>query len=147
MLPTSSPESCGGCGGYFGSSAAARVWCVYINSKRSKKTAPAAPALAGQQSSPTSRPRTLYPESGDRSQRRGIEESRNRIRGSVSPPSDSPLPFPDSGIRLRGTVNLCDTKLISSTHKGVSRVLSALNKSVSSNRIQIYETSLYHKPL
>ena len=37
-------ERCGGCGGYFRSSAAARVWCVYINSKRSKKTAPAAPA-------------------------------------------------------------------------------------------------------
>jgi len=30
----------------------------------------------------TGRPRTLYPESGDRSQRRGIEESRNGIRGS-----------------------------------------------------------------
>ncbi len=42
-----------GCGGYFCSSAAARVWCVYINSKRSKKTTPAAPALAGQQSFPT----------------------------------------------------------------------------------------------
>ena len=41
---SSSLERCGGCGGYFGSSAAARVWCVYINSKRSKKTAPAAPA-------------------------------------------------------------------------------------------------------
>ena len=50
LLPTSSPERCGGCGGYFGSSAAARVWCVYINFKRSKKTAPAAPALADQQS-------------------------------------------------------------------------------------------------
>ena len=37
-------ERCGGCGGYFRSSAAARVWCVYINSKRSKKTAPAVPA-------------------------------------------------------------------------------------------------------
>ncbi|MDB4305087.1 hypothetical protein N9927_00185 [Akkermansiaceae bacterium] len=52
----------------------------------SKKTAPAAPALAGQQSFPTpmttGRPRTLYPESGDRSQRRGIEESRNRIRAA-----------------------------------------------------------------
>ena len=46
--------------------------------------------------------RTLYPESGNRNQRRGIEDSRNRIRGSVSPPSDSPLPFPDSGIGLRG---------------------------------------------
>ena len=43
----------GCCGCYFRSSAAARVWCVYINSKRSKKTAPAAPALADQQSFPT----------------------------------------------------------------------------------------------
>jgi hypothetical protein len=34
-------QRCGGCGGYFRSSTAARVWCVYINSKRSKKTAPA----------------------------------------------------------------------------------------------------------
>ena len=42
----------------------------------------------GQQPFPTSRPRTLYPESGDRSQRRGIEESENRIQ--------------DSGYGLRG---------------------------------------------
>ena len=80
---SSSLQRCGDCGGYFGSSAAARVWCVYINFKRSKKTAP---ALAGQQSFPTptttGRPRTLYPESGDRSQRRGIEESGFEIRGS-----------------------------------------------------------------
>ena len=50
---SSSLQRCGDCGGYFRSSAAARVWCVYINFKRSKKTAPAAPALAGQQSFPT----------------------------------------------------------------------------------------------
>ena len=94
LLRNSSSERCGGCGGYFGSSAAARVWCVYINFKRSKKTAPAAPALAGQQPFPTTtgRPRTLYPESGNRSQRRGIEESGNRIRGS------------GYGLRGKGTV-------------------------------------------
>ena len=59
-------QRCGGCGGYFRSSAAARVWCVYINSKRSKKTGP---ALANRQP-PTPRlaasldpdSRTLYPE-------------------------------------------------------------------------------------
>ena len=38
-------KRCGGCGCYFGSSAAARVCGVYINSKRSKKTAPAEEAV------------------------------------------------------------------------------------------------------
>ena len=170
----------------------------------------------GQQSFPTpitsGRPRTLYPESGNRSQRRGIEESGNRIRGSgyglrgkgavvvvlrrrcffselrvitlitkkysilktttttdyhilnlpplavpadkadqffsqhpiiyrpthpknrtptggVSPLSrdppkaDSPLPFPDSGMLLRGSLNLCDTKQASSTHERLIRAV------------------------
>ena len=34
---------------------------------------------------------------------------------------DSPLPFPDSGMLLRGSVNLCDTNPACSTHEGVSR--------------------------
>ena len=35
---------------------------------------------------------------------------------------NSPLPFPDSGMLLRGSVNLRDTKPASSTHEEVSRV-------------------------
>ena len=79
------------CGGYFRSSAAARVWCVYINSKRSKKTAPAVPAPAHRQ--PPTPPAgsltcTLIPEPFTLNRETGakVEESRNRIRGSVSPP-------------------------------------------------------------
>ena len=34
--------------------------------------------------------------------------------------ADSPLPFPDSGMLLRGSVNLCDTKSDFRTHEGVS---------------------------
>jgi len=106
------------------------VWCVYINSKRSKKTAPAVPALANRQASLLRRlaaslhpdSRTLYPESGYRDwgigKRNGVTGYGVRCLPLIT---DSPLPFPDSGIRLRGSVNLCDTKPAGSTHEGVSR--------------------------
>ena len=101
-------QRCGGCGGYFGSSAAARVWCVYINSKRSKKTAPAAPALAGRQTPPNPRRKPADPEPFTLNRETGAkgEVSKNQGTGygvrCLPLITDSPLPFPDSGMLLRG---------------------------------------------
>ena len=47
-------------------------------------------------------PFTLYPESGNRDWVRGNRRIKEQDTGFDVSPSDSPLPFPDSGMLLRG---------------------------------------------